>query len=112
MKHLVLFDGPCPLCHKALHMIAKRDKKKLFAYAALQGKTAERFSLPACDTVVLIEDFESDPQIFIEGKAVRRIAKHLGYFIPFPTWLYRLIARNRYKLCKRPRPFSSDILLP
>lgn len=100
MKHLVLFDGPCPLCHRAVYAISKRDHKKLFCFSSLQGEMAKKFDLPPVDSVILIEDFETDPKIYVEGKALRRIAKHLGRFFYCPNWLYRIIAKNRSKVCK------------
>ncbi len=112
MKHLVLFDGPCPLCHKAIHAIAKRDCKKEFYFSTLQGETAKRFELPPIDSLILVEDFEKTPRLFVEGKAVQRIAKLLGYRLFCPRWFYRLIARNRYTICKRPQDCASLRILP
>lgn len=112
MKHLVLFDGPCPLCHKAVHAIAKRDKKKQFAFASLQGETAKKFDLPPIDSVILVENFQTNPQIYVEGKAVARIAKHLGRFLYLPNWLYRFIAKHRFKVCKRGADLSNIEILP
>ena len=112
MKHLILFDEPCLLCHKAVHAIAKRDRQGLFAFAPLSGETAKRYPLLEIDSVVLIENFEGDFQIYYEGKAVRRIARHLGRPLYLPNWLYRLIAKRRMKLCKRAPDISHIKLLP
>lgn len=114
MKHLVLYDGQCGFCNKAVLFILSRDKEALFGFAPLQGQTAKKYVpervklIP--DTLILIENFqEESPQIFTESKAVFRIGKELGgvykaigslqalpsiAFDPF----YRLIARHRHKL--------------
>ena len=112
MRHLVLFDGPCPLCHKGVHAIFKRDKKGLFAFASLQGETAKKFDLPKVDSVVLIEEFETNPKIYVEGKALMQIARHLGRFFYCPNWIYRIIAKNRFKICKKGPDISKIKLLP
>ncbi|MCH9610629.1 MAG: hypothetical protein S4CHLAM81_06530 [Chlamydiales bacterium] len=112
MKHLILFDGPCLLCHKAILAIAKRDKRQLFVFSSLQGETAKRFDLPAVDSVILIEDFEKAPKIYVEGRAFGRIARLLGRFAYCPNWLYRIIARNRSKLCHTKRDISKIPQLP
>ncbi|MCP5469419.1 MAG: DUF393 domain-containing protein [Chlamydiales bacterium] len=99
--NLILFDGPCPLCHKAVHWIAAHDKKDLFRYSTLQGETAKQFALPKTDSVVLIEDFDRHPKIYIEGEALKRIAPRFKWI---PTkmlnWAYRKIAKERYRLCR------------
>ena len=112
MKHLVLFDGPCPMCHRAVFAIAKRDYHKLFCFSSLQGETAKKFKIPAVDSVILIENFESYPKIFVEGRAVGRITKLLGYWLYCPNWLYRIIAKNRKKICKLGPDISKIKLLP
>ncbi len=112
MKYLILFDGPCFLCHRAILAVVKRDHEGIFFFAPLQGETAQKFHLPPGDSVVLVEDFEGRPKIFVEGRAVNRIAKILGYTIFCPNWLYRLIAKNRNKICKRGPNISQIRLLP
>jgi predicted DCC family thiol-disulfide oxidoreductase YuxK len=111
--HLILYDGFCPLCNKAVRFLLKRDTKKRFLFAPLHGQTALKILEtlpPSLDTLVLVENFQKPNQkIFIEGRGVLRICYHLGvkYFLLgllslLPTFafdlMYRFIAKRRYKL--------------
>jgi predicted DCC family thiol-disulfide oxidoreductase YuxK len=107
---LILFDGICNLCNKSVQFIIKRDKKKEFVFASLQGKTGQdvlqRFGLPPTDhqSFLLVEN----EKLYSRSSAVLKVAKHLGggwkllyAFIIIPTFIrdpiYNFIARNRYK---------------
>jgi predicted DCC family thiol-disulfide oxidoreductase YuxK len=109
-KAILLFDGVCNLCNRSVQFIIKRDQKKRFLYAPLQGKTGQellqRFNLPADDfnSFVLVED----EKVFSRSSAALRVLKKLGrgwqllyVFIIVPPFIrnavYDLIARNRYK---------------
>lgn len=111
MRKIIFYDGECPLCNRAIRFILKEDKKGEFFFAPLNGKTAEqelsglRLKNPNLDTLVLLED----GKIYLEGKGALRILWHLGgkwlvlgwlsFLPPFLLdALYRLIARNRYRL--------------
>ena len=116
MKHVIFYDGECPLCNRAVRFILSADRKHRFYFAPLQGKTAEKklshFFLknPELDTLVLLQDFETrDEKLLIEGKGALRILWLLGGKYAWAGWLsflpsllfdsfYRLIARNRFKL--------------
>lgn len=107
-KHLIFYDGECGLCDQAVQFILARDKKRLFDFAPLQGKTAERWLKlpPSVDTVVLIEDYQTNPKLSIRSKAAFRSLYHLGGIWTVPgllsflpsflfDWGYRIVARNR-----------------
>ncbi len=38
---LVLFDGVCNLCNSSVQFIIRNDKKNVFLFAPLQGKTGQ-----------------------------------------------------------------------
>lgn len=115
-KHLVFYDGECGFCDFVVSFLLKVDKKKLFLFAPLQGKTAAQLlaDLPAekknQDSIVLIENYQTnDAQIYVLGKAALRILWLLGgtwailgslNFLPsfLYDWAYRLVAKNRKKL--------------
>jgi predicted DCC family thiol-disulfide oxidoreductase YuxK len=115
-KHLIFFDGECPLCHRAVRYVIHHDKKEIFYFAPLQGKTAKneigdfKKKDPELDTIILLENYQSMKQkIFIEGRAALRIFWHLGKFhavlgvlsfLPSDLFdaFYRFIARRRYGL--------------
>jgi predicted DCC family thiol-disulfide oxidoreductase YuxK len=110
VKKIILFDGVCNLCNRSVQFIIKRDKKKLFLFASLQGKTGrellQKFNLPVNDinSFILLEG----DSLFKRSSAALRIAKRLsgGWkllygFMIIPRFIrdavYNLIAKNRYK---------------
>jgi predicted DCC family thiol-disulfide oxidoreductase YuxK len=134
LQHLVLYDGTCGLCDYSVQFLLKYDKKEIFAFAPLQGTTAEQFlstlpkNLVDVDSLILIEDFKStSPRIYIQSKAIFRIFWLLGSFwkllggLAFlPSflfdWGYQLMARHRYQLfaqrCLIPQKNQLDRFLP
>jgi predicted DCC family thiol-disulfide oxidoreductase YuxK len=107
---VVLFDGVCNLCNRSVQFIIKRDKKKQFLFASLQGKAGQevlnRFNLPAdnFNSFILVEG----EHVYIRSTAVLRMLKKLGGrwrlfygFIIVPKFIrnaiYDWIAKNRYK---------------
>lgn len=114
MTHLVLFDGECALCHRAVRTLLSVDRDRRFFFAPLQGATAKKFLPPpiSLDSLILIENFEgTHPKIWRYGKGALRICWHLsgcykllGLLSFLPRWpidpLYRLIARNRHLLIR------------
>lgn len=107
---IVLFDGVCNLCNSSVQFIIKRDKKKQFRFASLQGNFGQQFlkknKLPAdnFNSFILLEN----ETVYTRSTAALRMLKHLGGgwrlmygFIVLPKFIrdgiYNLIARNRYK---------------
>ena len=115
MQHLVFYDGNCGLCDHTVQALLKVDTKEIFAFAPLQGSTAERLlkdlpdAMKQADSLVLVENYLSnDRRYFVMGKAVLRICwlmgrlwKLVGWmaFLPaFPfDFFYRIVARNRHR---------------
>jgi predicted DCC family thiol-disulfide oxidoreductase YuxK len=108
---IILFDGVCNLCNGFVQFILKRDKSKTFQFASLQSiygvGLSAHFGLPVTsqETIVLYDG----QKIVTESDAVIKIASSLSgiwkitivlLIIPrfIRNWIYRLIARNRYKL--------------
>lgn len=120
LEHLVFYDGQCGLCDQAVQFILKRDRQENFCFAPLQGETAEKLlkdRFKDVDSLILIENFRTDPVVYLEGEAILRICSRL----PFPYYLiyvsiifpqavynsaYRLVARHRKQL------FSVSCMLP
>jgi predicted DCC family thiol-disulfide oxidoreductase YuxK len=109
-KPIVLFDGVCNLCNGAVQFIIKRDKKKQFLFASLQGKSGneflKRFDLPdnVFNSFILIEG----DKVYTRSTAALRVAKKLrgGWKLLYglmivPRFIrnvvYNVIAKNRYK---------------
>jgi predicted DCC family thiol-disulfide oxidoreductase YuxK len=118
-KHLVFYDGQCGLCDHLVQFILSRDKKNLFAFAPLQGKTAkmELLNLPNEfkneDSLVLIENYQtSNRKFYVLGSGALRVCWLIGGFwsvlgalsyLPsfLYNWCYRIVARNRHKFFKK-----------
>lgn len=112
-KHLILYDGTCGFCHKTIQFVLKQDRQKIFLFAPLQGETAKKYNFDKdLDTVILIENFKTQPQITMYGQAALRICWLLGgvwaiagsaSFLPpiLYNWKYNFIARHRYKLAQK-----------
>ncbi len=110
-KHVIFYDGDCPLCNRSVHFLLGADKKKIFYFAPLNGETASeklkslRLQDPNLDTLVLLEG----EKLFIQSRAVMRILWLLGgkyallgwiSFLPSALFdfLYRWVAKRRYQL--------------
>ena len=109
MERIILFDGVCHFCDRAVQFIIKRDPKGIFKFASLQSEIGSEKSrdtgVPAgTDSIVLIEGHTS----FIKSTAALRICRRLSgmwkllyLFIAVPRPIrdavYDVIARNRYK---------------
>ncbi len=131
-SHLVFYDGECGFCDQVVQFILKIDRRKLFLFAPLQGKTAANVlkrlspSDRSEDTLVLVENYrEPGEKIYVLGKGAFRIFwllggawKLLGWVSFFPSflynWAYRLFARYRHhffaKQCQLPKQRDSRFL--
>lgn len=123
--HLIFYDGTCGFCHRSVVQIYKRDKNKRFLFAPLQGETAKKYSLPNVDSIILLENFKTEPaKTAIKGQAILKIARILypNLTIPrLPTWLtdppYDLVAYLRRHFfpaptCLIPSGLDSSRFLP
>ena len=84
---IVLFDGACPFCERAVRFIARRDPAGYFRFGASQSPPAVALLAPfgltraTARSLILIED----GQVFLRSTASLRIARRLG-------WPWRLAA--------------------
>jgi predicted DCC family thiol-disulfide oxidoreductase YuxK len=129
-KKIVLFDGVCNLCNRSVQFIIKRDRRKQFHFASLQGKAGQellqQFNLSTdnLNSFILIEN----GILYRKSSAALRIARKLSSgwpllyaFIIIPSFIrdavYSLIAKNRYKWfgksesCMLPAPGLKDRFL-
>ena len=110
-KKLVLFDGVCNLCNSSVQFIIRNDKKQIFLFAPLQGKTGQeiisKFSIDTTKTDSILL-YSPQDDISTKSTAALKIAKQLKFpvnflvvFMVIPkflrNWIYDLIARKRYK---------------
>ncbi|MBM3920588.1 MAG: DUF393 domain-containing protein [Sphingomonadales bacterium] len=108
---ILFYDGHCNLCHKVVRFVVKRDKKKIFLLAPLQGETAvQQLSeeVRSVDSVVLLAGNE----VYLKSRAAFSVLKLLGLpwsvlnvFSILPMSLtdkiYDAIARRRYRIWGR-----------
>lgn len=127
---VLFFDGVCNLCNSSVDFIVRRDKKRKYRFAPLQGQTAA-YAIPDqvksgnYDSFILAEH----GHIYTRSTAALKVLVGLGgiwslakllLFIPAPLRdpLYRLIAKNRYRwfgqkdTCRLPSPEEKALFLP
>lgn len=113
---IVFYDGTCPLCNRAVRWILSVDKKRLFYFAPLEGKTAAKKQIHEKESLVL---YINSKKIFKEGRAVFKILWLLGGKYALLGWLsflpslpfdlfYRLIAKYRFRLFSKKITIEKD----
>ena len=110
-RDIIVFDGMCILCSSNAQLVLRRDRDRKFLLAAMQGETGQAIYRSAGMD-------PSDPESLVvvtnrgllrNSDAVIYIYRNLGWpwraaavlgLLPRPVRdpLYRLIARNRYRL--------------
>jgi predicted DCC family thiol-disulfide oxidoreductase YuxK len=113
---IVLYDGVCGLCNRLTQFLLKRDVHDRLRFASLQSdfaaKVLRRHGLDSSDldTVCVIEDYETpNERVLIRSDAILAVVGELGGFwriagmgkmLPRPIrdGLYKLVARNRYRV--------------
>jgi predicted DCC family thiol-disulfide oxidoreductase YuxK len=112
---VLLYDGQCGFCNKAVQHILKHDKRKTMLFAALQSDYGKSIvtrhpELNGVDSLVFVEplDFAYLEQVFVRSDAALRVASYLGgpwklalaaYPIPrsIRDYLYDQFAKRRYR---------------
>ena len=113
---VMLYDGVCGLCNKAVQTVLDNDRRGTMRFAALQSAfgqaaLARHANLRGVDSVVLLErdDSSGAERASIRSDAALRIASYLGgawklltiaRIIPMSLrdFLYDTVARYRYKV--------------
>jgi predicted DCC family thiol-disulfide oxidoreductase YuxK len=107
---IIIFDGECNLCERAVQFIIPRDPQKRFRFAANQSEVGQRllepyhFSKDQINTIILIRD----ERLYTKSDAVLQVTRKLSGFWPIlysfvvipkaiRDPIYQWIARNRYK---------------
>jgi predicted DCC family thiol-disulfide oxidoreductase YuxK len=132
---ILFFDGVCNLCNSWVDFLVRRDKRKQFRYAPLQGTTfqgvlADHPELAAFDSLIVVHDHaDGTRDIFTHSTGPLFLAGRLGgawsiarVFLLLPRFVrdagYRLLARMRYLLfgkkatCRLPTPEERELFLP
>lgn len=127
---VVLFDGTCAFCERAVRFIATRDPAGYFRFGASQTPVAAallaRFgtSREAARSLILVED----GAVYLRSTAALRIARRLTFPwrlagvllavpVPIRDAVYRVVAAVRHRLagesnaCEIPPPEIRDRLI-
>ncbi len=114
---LILYDGDCGFCARAVQWVLDRDPRGVFHFAPLQGQTAAELrqshaELPeGLDTLVLVESRDGGEWISLRSEALFRIAAQLQGSSRRLTWLawlprpltdfaYSCFARVRHRVLR------------
>jgi predicted DCC family thiol-disulfide oxidoreductase YuxK len=106
---VILFDGICNYCNKVISFIIRKDKKKIFRFAALQSNAGQRtlqqlnLATDKFESFILLDK----GKVYQKSSAVLRLYNKLPWywkwtqlFWIFPVFIrdyfYNIIARNRY----------------
>ena len=126
---ILLYDGLCGLCNRAVQFVLKRDRRDAFRFAALQSGFAANLlrqhglTSESLDTMYLVLNHGGPSEVILSrsqaalavmcrlGGIWRGIAA-LGAAFPrfFRNFAYNRIARNRYRIfgkydaCPLPTP--------
>lgn len=109
-QQIILFDGVCNFCNSTINFIIKKDKKKIFRFAALQSEAGKQllkqYNLPTdkLDSFVLLKNGKA----YKKTTAALHLYPQLGtawklvnIFWVFPALIrdvaYNIIANNRYR---------------
>lgn len=117
---IVLYDGVCGLCNRLVQFVLKNDRNDVFRFASLQSKLAEqilvrhRLRSESLETVYVVLDYGlAEERVLSRLQAVVYVLQQLGgplayisailRVLPAPVqnFLYRLVARNRYRVFGR-----------
>lgn len=111
---IVVFDAQCLLCNGWVQFLLRRDGKGLFKFASIQGATGQQLlakqglKVDGLQTLLLIDG----ERTWQHTAAIFRVLHGLGWpwrmawlawLVPaiFRDPLYRLLARNRYRVFGR-----------
>ena len=105
-ERVIIFDGICGFCNKAVDILIKLDRHQRFKYTSLQGNYIKTLPIkPNIDSIV----YYTEGKLYYKSAAILKILNDLGglwritnIFYLLPTfirdWLYDLIAKYRYKI--------------
>jgi predicted DCC family thiol-disulfide oxidoreductase YuxK len=125
-KTIVLYDGVCGLCNRAVQFLLKRDRLDRLRFASLQSDLASRvlsrhgLDHKYLDTVYAVLNYgEPNETLLAKGEAflffagvvggiwsVARVVKIMPR--PVRNWLYDFVARHRYQVFGK----SESCMLP
>lgn len=115
-RPVIVYDGDCPLCRAVVASVLKSDRAGRFRFAAAQSRAGQevqdRLGVYAVDEGTLL--YIDSGRVLRRSSAVLEIARRLGGWTrilyagrilprPLRDWLYRIVARHRYRLFRSHR---------
>jgi predicted DCC family thiol-disulfide oxidoreductase YuxK len=110
---VLLYDGVCGFCNRAVQTILKHDRRGEMRFAALQSEFGQAVlkrhpEMGGVDSVVFVERGPGGERVHVRSAASLRVAAYLGgpwklflaaRVIPAPVrdFFYNLVARYRYR---------------
>ena len=125
-KAIVLYDGVCGLCNRAVQFLLKRDRHDRLQFASLQSDLAAKLlnrhgmNYKSLDTVYAVLNYgEPNETLLAKGDAFLFFAGVIDgvwsvasvvKVVPRPVrnWLYDFVARHRYQVFGK----SESCMLP
>ncbi len=127
LERLVLFDGLCGFCDRAVRWMLAHDREGRLHYAPLQGATAARLrerhaEIPVdTETLVYVDASSGEECVYLRSEAIFRLCAELDRGWRWLSWLrwlprgltdlvYGAFVRRRYRLfgrldaCRVPAP--------
>jgi len=114
---ILLYDGVCGLCNRAVQFVLRHDRTGIFRFASLQSELAVQIlkrhgaDPAALDTVYVVVGSELTNEVLLgRSHAVQFVLRELGgmwrvfafalWVLPRPLrdWGYGVVARNRYQM--------------
>lgn len=127
---IVFYDGDCGLCDRFVRWMLRKDRRRHYRFAPLQGETARRMVRVEADhsglwSVVLVDGRGEHRRSDATLRAVAGLGggwRAAGWLLLIPAALrdrvYRLVARHRYRwfgrapACALPGPDERGRFLP
>jgi predicted DCC family thiol-disulfide oxidoreductase YuxK len=123
---LLLYDGYCGLCNRAVQWVLAHDRAAAIRFAPLDGRVADQVrarhpALVGVDSLVLVEAVDGKERVLVRSAAVLAILDHIphwrmiaaiGRLVPqsIRDGAYGIVARSRLRwfgrsdLCPLPTP--------
>jgi predicted DCC family thiol-disulfide oxidoreductase YuxK len=109
-SNILLFDGVCNLCNKAVQFVIKHDKKSLIKFASLQSDFGQKILLEHNLPLNYLNSFIylKNNKHYLKSTAALYLLNDLGggwqlffCFMIVPKFIrdfvYSIVAKNRYK---------------
>ena len=112
---VVIYDGNCGFCREGVERLDRMDRGNRLAFLSLHDPAAAEL-LPQTDHADLMKQMyviTKDGRKFGGADALKELSRkiprlywlapllHIPFSMPIWRWLYRIVARNRYRINKR-----------